>query len=197
MSPTLSGMGSLPSNEFFILWQVFHCCDKILDINNLREERFILVHSFSPWERGCGRGEQLTSWWPGSRERECLHWLSRSSSLLYSIWALNLWDGAAYIQVCLLSLVHPLWKHLTDTSRVCFIDLLGTSNPSKLTVKINQCRLCCFYVWLPWMPSPSVSLLGFPVSSAGHYHLLSLSLHLRVRDSFPLYLTIPFSLSTS
>jgi hypothetical protein len=27
-------------------WIIFHHCDKILDINNLKEERFILAYSF-------------------------------------------------------------------------------------------------------------------------------------------------------
>jgi hypothetical protein len=40
---------------------MFHHCDKIPDINNLREEGFILAPGFSPsWQRGCGITEQLT-----------------------------------------------------------------------------------------------------------------------------------------
>jgi hypothetical protein len=67
----------------------FHCCDQNTWQNSLREETFILVHGFtrfSQWSLGsvhltehhhqwshglgaCGRGELITSWQPGSREK--------------------------------------------------------------------------------------------------------------------------------
>jgi hypothetical protein len=41
---------------------------------NLRKGRLILVHSFSPsWHKEHGRTQQLTSWWPRTKERDCLY----------------------------------------------------------------------------------------------------------------------------
>jgi hypothetical protein len=55
-----------------VLIILFHCADQTPDKNNLREERFILAHSFrgfSPtWQEGMIVG-QLTLWWLEAEKR--------------------------------------------------------------------------------------------------------------------------------
>jgi hypothetical protein len=61
------------------------------EINNLRVERFILVHGFgfSPSWWGEHGEEQLISWCPGSREKMLASSQALSFSSFYSIWGLQ------------------------------------------------------------------------------------------------------------
>jgi hypothetical protein len=63
----------------------------MLDVNNLRKERFISTHGFrgfgASWEGGCGRAERLRSWQPGRRERisAIMGFLLPAPSLLFHL----------------------------------------------------------------------------------------------------------------
>lgn len=93
----------LKKNQLRIAMLAFHHCDKISDMNSLKEERFVLVHSLKVSVSGslgpllwvCGETETscrrklLTSQQSGSRKLENLWWAS-SFFCFCSIWASTL-----------------------------------------------------------------------------------------------------------
>jgi hypothetical protein len=93
--------------------------------------------------RGHGGTEQLTSWRPGSKEREnCARRLfSFSPCILLG----PLTDGIVLytFRVSLPLLVKSLWKALTDTLQRVLPISWALFSPIKLTLKINHHRYIC------------------------------------------------------